>query len=69
MLKLLSKNHNPPRSLFITGINPKVNLEYIGMGGFGCVFEGDYEGRPVALKGLYNVHDEVCKHLSPLFNR
>lgn len=62
MLKLLSKNHSPPRSLFITGINPKVTLEYIGMGGFGYVFEGDYKGQPVALKVLYKVHDEVRKH-------
>jgi predicted Ser/Thr protein kinase len=60
MFKLLAKTPVTPKSLFITDVTAKMNLDYVGMGGFGYVFEGEYKGSQVALKVLYRVrHRDV----------
>ena len=58
MFKLLSNIPVMPKSLFITSVAAKANLDYIGMGGFGCVFEGKYKGKQVVLEVLYKGHHE-----------
>ncbi|KAF8335275.1 kinase-like domain-containing protein [Amanita rubescens] len=42
-----------PSSLFVKGINAKVDYDYVGRGGFGFVFKGELGGAAVALKLLY----------------
>jgi hypothetical protein len=56
LFKLISMTEVIPRSLFVTNIT---NLESISVGGFGRVFEGLYEGKPVAVKMLYHACHEV----------
>lgn len=54
----LSRNDVLPRTLFID--NVKTNHDKIDEGGFGKVFQGEYNGRMVALKTLYKPrHDGV----------
>ncbi|KAF8623805.1 hypothetical protein AX15_006184 [Amanita polypyramis BW_CC] len=66
MFKLFSNVPVIPKSLFITEVVPKINLDYISMGGFGCVFEGEYRGSQVALKILYKVrHKDVGECFLP----
>ena len=60
MLKTLTKIPVMPSSLFVKGINTKVNYDFIGRGGFGFVFKGELEGKPVALKLIYKTrHDDA----------
>jgi len=56
MLKMIKKMPVAPSSLFVEGVNAKVDYDYIGSGGFGCVFKAEIEGNPVALKLLYKSH-------------
>jgi hypothetical protein len=51
LLKVASKTHIIPKSLFIKGVTMKANL--IGRGGFGYVFKGELGGALVALKYLH----------------
>jgi len=51
MLKVASKMHIIPKSLFIKGVTMKANP--IGRGGFGYVFKGELGGALVALKYLH----------------
>jgi hypothetical protein len=53
MLKMIKKTPIMPSSLLVEGIDAKVDYDYIGSGGFGCVFKAEIEGNPVALKLLY----------------
>jgi hypothetical protein len=60
MLKLITKMPVMPSSLFVKGLNAKVNYDFIGRGGFGFVFKGELEGTPVALKLIYKTrHDDA----------
>ncbi|KAF8351893.1 kinase-like domain-containing protein, partial [Amanita rubescens] len=62
MCKLLAKTPVIPKSIFMTGVNARMCslASRIGIGGFGCVFEGEYQGTRVALKVLYKVRrDDV----------
>ena len=62
MLKMITKMPVIPSSLFVKGINAKVNYDFIGRGGFGFVFKGELEGTPVALKLIYKTrHDDVSR--------
>jgi hypothetical protein len=47
MLKLISTGVIPD-SLFVTGI--KIDPDLVGIGAFGRVFRGEYNGQEVALK-------------------
>ena len=62
MFKLISAVNVIPKSLFITGVKTEMHLGLIGIGGFGRVFHGEYEGRKVALK----VVDRGRNDVSPL---
>ncbi|KAF8335270.1 kinase-like domain-containing protein [Amanita rubescens] len=50
---MIKKTPIMPSSLLVEGIDAKVDYDYIGSGGFGCVFKAEIEGNPVALKLLY----------------
>ena len=59
---MIAKMPVMPSSLFVKGINAKVNYDFIGRGGFGFVFKGELEGTPVALKLIYKTrHDDVSR--------
>jgi len=72
MCKLLAMTPVIPKSIFMTGVNARMCslASRIGIGGFGCVFEGEYQGTRVALKVLYKVRrDDVRMNaLSPMTN-
>jgi len=54
MFKLLARAPVTPTSLFITGVTAELNPYLsVGMGGFGCIFKGEYQGIQIALKVLY----------------
>ena len=59
MLKMVTRTPVTPSSLFIKGIDAKVDYDYISRGGFGFVFKGELRGAAVALKLLYKTrrHD------------
>ena len=60
MCKLMAKTPVIPKSIFMTGVDAKMSSSRIGMGGFGCVFEGEHQDKRVALKVLYKVRrDDV----------
>ncbi|KAF8330113.1 kinase-like domain-containing protein [Amanita rubescens] len=63
MLKMVTKTPVTPSSLFVKGIDAKVDYDYIGRGGFGFVFKGELRGAAVALKQLYKTrrHDDFCR--------
>lgn len=52
----LSKKDVLPRSLFINDV--KKEQSEIGVGGFGTVYKGEYEGQKVALKMLYKARNK-----------
>ena len=60
MLKIITTMPVTPSSLFVKGINSKV--DYIGRGGFGHVLKGELEGTPVALKLLYKTRHNNASH-------
>jgi len=65
MLKMIKNTPVTPSSLFVKGINAKVDYDCIGRGGFGFVFKGELRGAPVALKLLYKTrHKDVSVCLS-----
>ena len=53
MLKIISKTPVVPRSFIVTGVNLPDKRDYIGRGGYGSVFKGEFLGTVVALKELY----------------
>lgn len=53
MFKVISKTPVIPKSMFITGVTVKVDVDCIGSGGFGLVFKGELQGKFVALKLLH----------------
>ncbi|KAF8328945.1 kinase-like domain-containing protein [Amanita rubescens] len=53
MFKIISKRPIVPRSLTVTGVSMSDKRDYIGRGGYGNVFKGDFRGAVVALKVLY----------------
>ena len=56
MFKIVMKLPIIPRSLYVTGVNVKVDRDYINHGGFGFVFKGELRGTLVALKALYKMN-------------
>jgi hypothetical protein len=66
MFKIVMKSPIIPRSLYVTGVNVKVDPDYINHGGFGFVFKGELRGAPVALKVLYKVNRNYVGLLSIL---
>ena len=62
MCKLMAKTPVIPKSIFMTGVDTKMSPSRIGMGGFGCVFEGEHQGKRVALKVLYKVRRDDVRH-------
>ena len=66
MFKIVTKSPIIPRSLYVTGVNAKVDRDYINHGGFGFVFKGDLRGAPVALKALYKMNRNYVGLLSIL---
>jgi hypothetical protein len=53
MFKIISKTPVVPRSFIVTGITMPDKRDYIGRGGYGNVFKGEFRGTVVALKVLY----------------
>ena len=62
MLKIITKMPVIPSSLFVTGVNSRVDHNYIGRGGFGFVFKGELEGTSVALKSLHKTRHDNASH-------
>ena len=62
MLKIITTMPVTPSSLFVKGINSKVDYDYIGRGGFGHVLKGELEGTSVALKLLYKTRHNNASH-------
>ncbi|KAF8326438.1 kinase-like domain-containing protein [Amanita rubescens] len=67
MAKLISEANVIPQSLYITNVSFDADHSLIGIGGYGRVLKGIYEGRVVALKMLDNFNkqrdlfQELCK--------
>ena len=53
MFKIISKTPVVPRSFIVTGVSMSDKRDYIGRGGYGNVFKGEFRGTVVALKVLY----------------
>ncbi|KAF8326171.1 kinase-like domain-containing protein [Amanita rubescens] len=53
MFKIISKTPVVPRSLIVTEVSMPDKRDYIGCGGYGNVFKGEFRGTVVALKELY----------------
>ena len=66
MLKIITTMPVTPSSLFVKGINSKVDYDYIGRGGFGHVLKGELEGSSVALKLLYKTRHNNASHIVTL---
>ena len=68
MLKMITKTPVTPSSLFVKGINAKIDHNCIGRGGFGVVFKGQLKGAAVALKLLHKTrHNDASRSI--IFNR
>ena len=63
MSKIISKSPVIPRSLFLTGLTIPSNRDFVGGGVFGLVYKSEYEGKVVALKGLYKTRNHVVRHV------
>ena len=65
MLNIIAKTCVMPRSLFLTGVQVKTVRDYIS-GSLGLVFQGELQGRVVALKVLYEAkgHGNIVRCLS-----
>ena len=70
----LSKKDVLPKTLFISDVKADPTSS-IGHGGFGSVFKGEHDGRPVALKVLYKARNNevgafhLCLSDADLFAR
>ncbi len=53
MFKIISKTPVVPQSFIVTGVSISDKRDYIGRGGYGNVFKGDFRGTVGALKVLY----------------
>ena len=64
ILKMIKKTPVTPSSLFVEGIDAKVDYDFVGRGGFGFVFKGELKGANVALKLLYKTrHNDASRSL------
>ena len=61
MSKIISKSRVMPGSLFLTGLTMLGGHDLIG-GPFGLVYNGEYEGKTVALKVLNKTRNNVVCH-------
>ena len=68
MLKMITKTPVTPSSLFVKGIDAKVDYDYVGRGGFGFVFKGELNGAGVALKLLYKTRHNDASSRSLILN-
>ena len=68
MLKMITKTPVTPSSLFVKGIDAKVDYDYVGRGGFGFVFKGELKGAAVALKLLYKTRHNDASHSLTILN-
>ena len=59
MFKVIAKTPVVPTSLIVTGVSMPAEHDYIGGGGFGCVYKGELGGTAVALKVLYKSNNSV----------
>lgn len=56
-----------PKSLFLSKV--ELSRDAVGVGGYGSVFKGQFEGRFVALKVLYRARHKEVSGLSFSFSR
>lgn len=66
MFKLIESRDAMPKSLFITNITTKMDLEAVGASHIGrSIFRGEHKGQQVALRVVYKVHDNVSAFRFP----
>jgi len=65
MFKIISKTPVVPRSLIVTEVSMPDKRDYIGHGGYGNVFKGEFRGTVVALKVLHKNDANNCKDAYP----
>ena len=69
IFKIISKTPVVPRSFIVTGVSLPDKRDYIGHGGYGNVFKGEFGGTIVALKELYKNDVNNWVSLQNLFLR
>lgn len=67
MLKFIVNVPVIPPSLVVTGITMLPQPNYIGGGGFGRVYKGEWRGKVVALKVLYKSDNQVVRLSTSLY--